>query len=705
MDTNGENLSSNLDDEEALLLKRLAEIKAQKEDEKRKAAEEAARVASTAPVIVLVEQVDEHKVFTSSSAYREDLVNAMRSIRSRWWDGTKKQNSFDLKDWPQVLDALAPLSGVEIKYHNGSKEELEKLLNRPHYHVDLKNESTLVVKVLPETDATPLYKVPGGVWNQKTLVFTYPINQTWLLYQTLAPYEKVLWEEAPLAIATRDLQQRAELDKIALMEDCELSEPLEKFTLKPFQRVTVKFLQAATQGAMVAHQMGLGKTRCYIAFCVLNKYKRNVIICKAALKVNWAREIMKLTGETPYVCSGTEPNPHDFMRLLRDEPRWVIINYDIVGRAIEKANEYVDKETQQLFRGEIEKVYPWIDLINGYQPDSVALDESHYIKNPDAARTKAILKLKAGHYVPITGTPVLNRPGELWPSLHLIRPDLFPSYEQFLATYTFGGKGVKNVDELRALLKPIMFRKTKKEVLPQLEPINRIYDWVELSEKARKMYDKVLMGLYESLAEWDPTSPGAEKAVTNMLVQMMRMKQIVSVDRVDYVAEKAVDLSDSNNGGKVLIFTQFKPIAKAIAKRLGHEAVCLTGDNPGERQQLEDDFKTKEHLKFFVATMFVAGEGLNLEVADEVIFADQWWTPALHQQCEERAYGRLSNPHAIDSYWIVATDTIDELIQKILERKMKVIESTIEGMDADRSASIANEVLGQLKSEMFRRKK
>jgi len=272
----------------------------------------------------------------------------------------------------------------------------------------------------------------------------------------------------------------------------------------------------------------------------------------------------------------------------------------------------------------------------------------------------------------------------------------------------------KNVAELRELLKPLMIRRLKKDVVAELPAVNRVYRWTELSDKAVRLYNRVLTGIYESLAEWDPAGAGAEKAVMNMLVQLMRLKQICAVDRIDFVADLAVEINDSieeRNGErdkshKVLVFSQFVPIVHAIARRLGSEAVWMTGElNAQQRDTVIQRFKLDPAVRFLVATDKVAGEGLNLYEAHAVVFADLLWTPAGHEQCEGRAYGRLADLHGIDSYWCAATDTVDDDILKILARKMNVINQVVEGIDAERGSSIVKELLENMKNGMLKKAK
>ncbi len=321
----------------------------------------------------------------------------------------------------------------------------------------------------------------------------------------------------------------------------------------------------------------------------------------------------------------------------------------------------------------------------------------------------------------LTGTPILNRPGELWPMLHVADSITFPSFETFKSQYTYDGKVVRNVDQLKELLKPLMIRRLKRDVIKELEPINRINSYFELSERSRKLYDKVLAGVFEILAEWNPNQAGYEKKTTHILAQIQRLKQVVAIDAVESTADLATQIYDSSPEegapNKVLIFSQFKATTYGIAKRLGHEALSfvsyngsgmsgfVTGDHNWQQAQI-DQFQKDPNIHFLCVTEKTAKEGHNITAAHAVIFNDLFWTPAGHQQAEARAYGRISDLHTIDSYYRIGVNSISEKIMAILAAKLSIIEQVVEGVEASRAdTSIVHELLASLKEELWTIKK
>jgi len=363
----------------------------------------------------------------------------------------------------------------------------------------------------------------------------------------------------------------------------------------------------------------------------------------------------------------------------------------------------------------VTKKYPWVDLFNMCPNIKLLIvDEAHKIKNPDANRTKATHKLATiPHVIPMTATPILNRTEEWWSLLHMTDPIMFPSYQRFRNHYTWDGRTAKNIDELMEVLRPRFIQRLKKDVQKDLPPISRQTRIVELTAQARMDYSLALKGLYDQLAMFDPK--GRKKgaiSINHILAQIMRLKQICAADKVEYVADLAVDLIDqSTNGGKVLIFSQFKATANHIARLLGDQAVCtvtrsedsFNSMNTDDRDELFESARDDPDIRFIVTTE-AAQEGHNLEFCDYVIFNDQFWTPAAHDQCEGRAYGRLSNPHTIDSFYVIADVDIEKWMQELLDAKLSIIAEAVEGVSATRdlSGSIVMELIKKMKEEMYK---
>lgn len=699
---------------EAELAKQLAQLRADREKLE-------LEIRANKGLVITANRVTDGAVICVSSDIRDDLLELFRNTPGRWYDGHSKSNSIPLESWNEFHTKLIVLPKLDFAYVNGVKEEIDKVLNAPRWTIDIaENRKYLEVKLGYKVSTSPLYKTTGTTFHKGTGTYRVQLVEGHKLWLALANEAGVVWSDAAKDMILSDIEKRSKLDVIALKESSPEYGAQIKFLdegvkLRGFQEVGVEFADAANHRFIRADQMGLGKTIQDIADAMIIDKKlggkaRFGVICPAAVKINWFREIQRLTGCVSGMFSGSEPGVRDLERLvISRSDKWCIFNYDIIGR-VKETHEDVKDESNNVFKQNVKERYLWADLINASNFDILFIDEAHYIKNTDSQRSKAVRMLTCPRLEFTTGTPVLNRPGELWPMLTMIAPDLFPSEDAFLARYTINNKEARNVEELRALVKPYLLRRRKKDVMKDLPAIERITDFHDMSDKAWKAYNKVLQGIYIELDAWNPGEAGAEKKVPNILAKIMYLKKICAIDKLDRVAELATELYDTHeNGGaaKVIIFSQFVGVAKGIAKRLGQEAVVLTGDagNEFERQRIVDSFQNDKNVHFLSGTWQVMGEGRNLTAAGYVIFADLFWTPANHQQCEERCYGRVGDMHGATSYYVVVKDTIEDWIQDILARKLKVIEQVVEGYESDRSVSVASELLSKMKSEMYKHRK
>lgn len=714
--------AKSLEDEERELMLKLEQIrKARHEEQERKnkaALEEARKKQLEKPVTIRAITFSGAMIVTESD-YREDVIELFRNTPGRSYRGSK-ENMIPLAMWNQFVENAERLENVTVTISSDIKKELEWHLNAPIWLVKLDgNKRWLLCQYGPRANHNPMYAIPGAELKSPERMWRVPISEGWKLFQTLEHIEGVVYEQEVQDMLADQIQRRASLDKIAKMERGEkyLDFDFERgMKLRPFQEVGAEFIEAAGGRVIVADEMGLGKTWQALAYAIKNGL-RVMVVCPASLKPNWAREVFKLSGEKAVVLQGAEPTQYDLIKFITEPPKYSIINYDIIGRVTHVKKSRVDDEGYT--HEEHQDRFLWVELINMSKPDVVIVDEGHYIKNVDSNRSQAVRQIKAPRIIFLTGTPVLNRPGELWPMLTMIAPEQFPAHETFLNQYTHDGKTARNVEELRTLMRPIMIRRLKKDVVQDLPPINRINEYHELSEKALKLYRKVEAGVYEAINEYSPNGvTGDAKAITNILAQIQRLKMVCAIDKANETADLAVELYESTEGDykKVIIFSQYKAVAFAIWQRLADDgALCfvkrtksdfITVGNE-ERDKLVQQFQTDPEVKYLVVTEKTTKEGHNITAAGHVIFNDLFWTPAAHDQAEGRAYGRMSDSHSINSYYMI-TDmdggSIEEWIMELLAGKMAMINEVVEGVEAGRDVSIAMALIEKMRGSMWTRK-
>lgn len=660
------------------------------------------------PVTIRIISVYDSRAYFKHD-FRKDVNQVFVSYPKRQYNGTC--NVLPNSDVKDAIEKLQKLPNVIVEWDPQALEAFKLDVETPAYLIKLLGGKELAVYVKQGYDSWAISKLPGVKWQQtrNPRFWSVPLTEGWRLPEALEPQiaaNLVVFEQEAQDYILDAIHKRATLDTVAKLEDTEYDPCFQNgVQLRPFQRVGAYFVECAGHRAMISDQPGLGKTWQALAYAHKNNL-RTVIVCPASLKTNWAREVKRLTGENPVIMSGGAPTEYDIINQIAEQPRYTILNYDILAKKIDMKNVTTDKEGFK--HEEVRERWLWAELILLAKPDLIIFDEAHYLQNYDSLRSRASRLMAAlPRVLLLTATPLINRPGNLWPLLHIIDPDSFSAYETFVNRYTIDGKVARNAEELREILKLRMIRRMRQDVMKQLPKVQPIPEYHALSPKAKKLYDRVLEGVFNVIAEWNPDEAGSQKEVTNILTQIMRLKQICSYDKVERTADLATELYDGSEGAKhrkVIIFSQFVSAVHSIARRLGQEAIVITGElKPEDRQKLVDVFQNNPSIHFAVCSTKAVSEGLTMTAAGSVINHDLMWTAAAHEQAEGRAYGRLNDAHAIDSYYMIAEDTIEEKILELINYKRALSEQLIDGTNDARDASVAMDLIRYLKESLWKK--
>ncbi len=684
------------------------------------------------------------------------------------------KNMIPIAEWGKAEEKLTgEFNSVSIVWSSGVKEEVEWYLNAPPWEVLVHpTRRHFLAKMGPRVSGYQVFsRIPGSDWDEASKSWRLPLTEGWRLYQILEKIDGVVYAEDAKEIIFNQVRKRAELDIIAKKTDSDFTKALTRpikvrgkeelipfhEALKPFQRVGVEFGIKSGGRMLDGDDTGLGKTwvaaaiselyriekaalpdgmtfppeelddegkKIQEAFLAQDRFSPHQTLCvvKAANIPNWIHELKNLTGEDAVVCVGGKPDYFILQEIVMKRAPYILISYDTLGAGGIESEESIEK--RELNDAPPKKpipnadlTFPWVNIFLASKPDLLILDEAHQIKTPDARRSWATrLLVDIPHVLPMTASPVLNRTEELWTLLYMLDPQMFKSHDQFVNTYTVDGKTPRNAAQLHELMRPIFLRRRKKDVIKELPPINRITRYHTLSPTGVEDYKLILEGIYRMLEEYSPSGIGGEEiSVISILAQITRLKQVCAADTIDYTAEVAQELIEENkeNGsGKVLIFSQFKAVAYAISRALGHEAVCTVKRTPTDfvslsatqRHELFEDTRNNPSVKYVVTTE-AAKEGHNLEFCNWVIFNDLFWTPAGHMQCEGRAYGRLADPHPIDSIYIVVDKEIIKWIMDLQDKKMGIIEEAVEGIESSREidGSLGGELIRRMRDTMYTR--
>jgi|688.fasta_scaffold00779_12 SWI/SNF-related matrix-associated actin-dependent regulator 1 of chromatin subfamily A len=433
---------------------------------------------------------------------------------------------------------------------------------------------------------------------------------------------------------------------------------------------------------LIGDEMGLGKTIQAIGVSNADASVRKVlVICPAFLKINWQREWRKwcvkhlnvsVVGKKGWVAEC------DFADV-------VIINYDILHK----------------YRAEID----------ARQWDLLVVDEAHYLKNPKAKRTKAVLGSKergqeataglvARRRVFMTGTPILNRPIELWPLVQALDPqdlgrNFFAFAKRYCAAYNNGHgwdfTGSSNLDELQQKLRAkFMVRRLKADVLAELPPKRRqivpltspeIAKIVGKEGTSAARYEALMaeLAVAEALAlvdsKYEARVAELQDETGFAFEEMAQARHDIALAKVgaaiEYIREAIEEL------GCVAIMCHHQDVAEQIAEAFADlGSVVVHGSKSVEARQAAVDAFMTGQANVFIGTIKTA-VGYTITRTASMFFVELDWVPGNVSQAEDRIH-RIGQVGSVLIQHLVADGSIDARIANVLVDKQDVIDRALD---------------------------
>ncbi|MDE0431292.1 MAG: DEAD/DEAH box helicase [Caldilineaceae bacterium] len=317
--------------------------------------------------------------------------------------------------------------------------------------------------------------------------------------------------------------------------------------------------------------------------------------------------------------------------------------------------------------------------------DVVVADEAQRIKNRNDT-SEAVKSVPRVRSWALTGTPIENREEELASIMEFVDHDRMNPGKRY-----FPGM------ELLNRHKEVQLRRKKSEVLDDLPPKLETKLTVALDRRQAASYTKA-----EDEGIVYLKSLGGEVRIRHILELITRLKQICNFDPVTGESSKLDDIRErleqlTEQGHKALVFSQYASDVfgvKAAASYLrAFNPVVLTGETPlEERPGAIERFKSCEEHKVMVISLRAGGLGLNLQEASYVFHLDRWWNPAVERQAEDRAH-RVGQTAKVNVIKYACAGTIEERIDRILERKQRLFDQLIDDVSLDLSARLSGEEL------------
>ena len=478
--------------------------------------------------------------------------------------------------------------------------------------------------------------------------------------------------------------------------------------LKTLQKEGIKFL-LANRKCILADSMGCGKTIQSIIAAMASNSKKILIITTASLKTNWKRELTIYNDEKDI----------QILQVSKDEicdKKYVIANYDILINYYEvptetvyeteyvynengkrevirkpvmiksKDGQLIEKQKKSTRKDVIEECLKNSPLfLNKF--DCVIIDEAQKLSNNSSNRYKVIddfLKRAKPNYVfLLTGTPLTNKPINLYYILKLIDAPITRDYRYFIKRYcdakTFRLKtgkevttinGASNLEELREKIKHLYIRRLLTEMTDMVDKniITKTYDLTELQ---RVEYER----LWQEYLDAQIEQGNEDSEQYRQLVEGILVRQYLAKQMVDNTIKLVDDMLEE--GGKVIIVCTFAEEIAMFKNYYKKKCVVYDGKMTAKaKDKAEQAFNNDKNVRVFIGQILAAGVGLNLVVANKMVFNSYSWVAADNAQIEDRIY-RLTQKNDVTCVYQLFNDSMSKHMYDTVIGKKNMMDTII----------------------------
>jgi superfamily II DNA or RNA helicase len=503
-----------------------------------------------------------------------------------------------------------------------------------------------------------------------------------------------LWEElVELGVVTEQSERwsRSAGALLALSELPHPEPPSElRAELRPYQVEGYQWLSLLWDlrlGGVLADDMGLGKTVQTLAMAARARDGGTLggeagpmlIVTPTSVISTWAEQAMTFCPDLDVrVIAETERRTGNKIAAQAAGADLVITSFALFR---------IDEEAY--------RSVPWCGLV---------LDEAQFVKNHQAKTYQCARRLPAPFKLAITGTPLENSLMDLWSMLSIVAPGLFPNPQQFSEFFRKpieSGNAPERLDALRRRVRPLMLRRTKDLVATDLPPKTEQVLNVSLNPQHRRVYDTHLNRERQRVLR---LVDNMDKNRISILQSLTTLRQLsldaslidekyagtVRSSKIDALVEQLQEVAAE--GHRALVFSQFTRFLSLVRDRLGEEGIdsCYLDGKTRDRAARIAEF-TEGDAPVFLISLKAGGFGLNLTAADYVYVLDPWWNPAAEEQAIDRTH-RIGQDKPVMVYRLVATDTIEQKVVALQQRKRDLFSLVVDGGAASSGALTAEDI-------------
>ncbi len=492
----------------------------------------------------------------------------------------------------------------------------------------------------------------------------------------ISRFQAGLWEElTSIGVVVRQAQTwRRQVAGLLALDSAGAKEPPRTLqaSLRPYQADGFRwlsFLWDCQLGGILADDMGLGKTLQSLALICHARgadpaLPPFLIVAPTSVVSNWAAEAARFAPSLRVaVVTDTLKRRGQALADIIDAADVVVTSYT-------------------LFRLDTEAycAASWAGLV---------LDEAQTVKNHQSKAYQCARLLPAPFKLAVTGTPLENNVMELWSLLSITAPGLFPNRARFDGYYArpIEKQGdAERLAQLRRRIRPLMVRRTKEQVAPELPAKQEQILEVELHPRHRRIYQTHLqrerqkvLGLIDDMNRNRFTILRSLTALRQLSLHAGLVDDThdeLPSAKIDILLEQLRDVADG--GHRALVFSQFTRFLGRVRESLDADGIehCYLDGTTRNRAAVVRRFKEGK-APVFLISLKAGGSGLNLTEADYCFLLDPWWNPATEAQAVDRTH-RIGQSRNVMVYRLVAKDTIEEKVMALKTRKAELFAGVLD---------------------------